>query len=263
MKNKGLIIPIIALSLGLAACETSETDPETETPTGENTEQDGSTTDSATSGVREEDQIPTESVPDDPDYALLDQAKKEYYSGELDAAAGTLSRLLQKDLSDKELLEAEAEHLKEEISEQQAENARVDSENQNGSVYSEERQSSLLMEQYESDTGQSMSEATDDELEAWLVQREKADVTDSGMNKDEAEALAFEQVRERVEIEGENYFSFVEHEDGDWVNVEVRESVKQDGVTFSNLIGLYRYNIETEELLKLDVITGEYTGLED
>ena len=263
MKNRRLLIPLLALSLFLAACASSETEPETETPTGENAEQEGSTTDSATSGVREEDQIPTESVPDDPDYALLDQAKKEYYSGELDAAAGTLSRLLQKDLSDKELLEAEAEHLKEEISEKQAENARMDSETQNDSVYSEERQSSLLTEEYEAATGQSMSEATDDELEAWLDQREEADVTDSGMTKDEAEALAFEQVRERVEIEGENYFSFVEQEDGDWVKVEVRESVEQDGVTFSNLIGLYRYNVETEELLKLDVITGEYTELED
>lgn len=292
MKNTRLIIPFLALSLGMGACQDTETDLEMETPTEENVEENdstengtdqenvaeenGSSTDSATSEVDDDDAIPTEGEATDPDYALLEQAKEEYYSGELDAASGTLSRLLQQDLSDKELLLAEAEDLKEQISQEQAEAAQEAEDSQAGTAYSEERQSALLNEDYEAETGQPLSEATDEELEAWLSERdaeksepaqeetdgeEPAESVD--MTKEEAEDHAFEQVIERADLNEEDYFYFVNHAEDNWVQVEARESVEQDGVTFSNLIGIFRYNVSTDEMQKLDVITGEYSAIEE
>ncbi|GEK89037.1 hypothetical protein AB4027_02945 [Alkalibacterium putridalgicola] len=276
MKNKRLILPMIALSLGLAACQDTTEDTGTETPTEETSDENGSTTDSATSGINDDEAIPTEGEPSDPDYALLEQAKEEYYGGNLDAASGTLSRLLQKDLSDKELLEAEAEDLKEEISQQQAEEASETAESQADSAFKEERQSALLSEEYKAATGKDLSEATDEEIEAWLTERDaeknepaqgetagEESMPESNMTRAEAENYAFEQVIERAEIDEENYFYFVNYTEDNWVQVEARESVEQDGVTFSNLIGMYRYNVSTDEMQKLDVITGDYNTIEE
>ncbi|WP_423188603.1 hypothetical protein ACO1PF_08370 [Alkalibacterium sp. f15] len=270
MKNRKYIVPLVALSFGLAACQADET--ETSTPTEESSIENESNTDKATSELVDDEKIPTEGEPTDPDYALLEQAKDEYYSGELDAAAGTLSRLLQNDLSDNELLKAEAEDLKEEIGQQQAENAKAAAEIQVASEFKEERQSTLLSEEYEATKEKSLSEATDEELESFLTEKEvqknepvvevEAANEDALMTKEEAENHAFEQVLERAVIEGENYFYFVNYEQESWVQVEAREAVEQDGVTFSNLIGIYRYNVETDEIQKLDIITGEYNPIE-
>lgn len=282
MKNRRLIIPFLALSLGMAACQDSETDTNMETPTEDSAnledvpEENGSSSDSATSGINDDDAIPTEGNASDPDYALLEQAKEEYYSGQLDAASGTLSRLLQQNLSDKKLLLAEAEDLKEQISQEQAEAAREAEDAGSETAFTEERQSALLNEEYEAETGKPMSEATDEELEAWITERdveksepvqeetdgeEPAEAAD--MTREEAENYAFEQVVERADIDEENYFYFVDHEESDWVQVEARESVEHDGVTFSNLIGIYRYNVITGDMQKLDIITGEYKVIEE
>ncbi|SFC35291.1 hypothetical protein SAMN04488102_105102 [Alkalibacterium subtropicum] len=118
MKNRRLILPMLALSLGLAGCQDTEEDTGTETPTEETADEEDSTTDSATSGVNDEEAMPTEGEPSDPDYVLLEEAKDEYYSGDLETAEEKLNQLLGNDLSGKELLEAEAEDLLEEISQQ-------------------------------------------------------------------------------------------------------------------------------------------------
>lgn len=278
MKKRQYIIPLVALSLSLSACQADEAEPDTSSPvpTEEAADEEGATTDPATSEVNDDEQIPTEGEPTDPNYALLEQAKSEYYGGELDAAAGTLSRLLRNDLTENELLQAEAEDLKEEISQQQAEEARETAESQTETAYPEERQSALLREEYEAATNQPLSEASDAELEAWLAEKEaqaaepaieEEDGAESetaeqnAMTKEEAENYAFEQVLERAELEEENYFYFVNHSEENWVQVEARESVEHDGVTFSNLIGIYRYNVETDEMQELDSITGEYNTL--
>lgn len=281
MKNRKYIVPLIALSFGLAACQADETDSSTPVPTEETTNEEGTETDNTASEVKDDEEIPTEGEPTDPNYVMLEQAKDEYYSGELDAAAGTLSRLLQNDLSENELLKAEAEDLKEEISQQQAENAKALAEIQVASEYKEERQSTLLSEEYEAAKEQSLSEATDEELGSFLTEKEveknepvvdaeAADETDTtesseknAMTKEEAENYAFEQVLTRDEVEGENYFYFVNYSEENWVQVEAREAVEQDGVTFSNLIGIYRYNVATDEMQKLDIITGEYKTSEE
>ncbi|OJF92201.1 hypothetical protein [Alkalibacterium sp. 20] len=273
MKNRKYIVPLVALSFGLAACQADEA--ETSTPTEESSSENESSTDKVTSELVDDEELLTEEEPADPNYDLLEQAKDEYYSGELDAAAGTLSRLLQNDLSDNELLKAEAEDLKEEISQQQAENAKAAAEIQVASEFTEERQSTLLSEEFEEAKEQSLSEATDEELESFLTEKEvqkteplvDAEATETtekiAMTKQEAENHAFEQVLDRAVVEGENYFYFVNYAQENWVQVEAREAVEQDGVTFSNLIGIYRYNVETDEIQKLDIITGEYNTLEE
>lgn len=284
MKKRHYIIPFVALSLSLAACQAdgAETDASSPVPSEQASDDEGTTTDPSSSEITEDEEIPTEPETTDPNYALLEQAKDEYHTGELDAAAGTLSLLLQNDLSDNELLQAEAEDLKAEISQQQAENAKEAAESQAETAYPQERQSSLLSEEYEAAGNESIEEATDAELEAWLAEKEaqadepvieeveeeineeaeseeQPETTEKTvMTKEEAENYAFEHVLERAELEGENYFYFVNHSEESWVQVEARESVEQDGVTFSNLIGIYRYNVETDDMQKLDIVTGEY-----
>lgn len=272
MKNRRLILPLIALSLGLAACGDTETDMGTETPTEDSSEENGSSNDSATSGVNDDEAIPTEGEATDPDYALLEQAKEEYYSGDLNAAEETLNQLLENDLSDKELLEAEAEDLLEEISQQLEESDAGDASAIADLNFVNERQSMIMHEEYEAATGQPLSKATDEQLETWLAQQEvqkshpakgeeasESETPDpSSMTEEEAENYAFEQVLERAEVQDENYFYFVNHSEEDWVQVEVRETATQGDVIFSNLIGMYRYNLETDEIKELNINTGEY-----
>ncbi|MER2064580.1 MAG: hypothetical protein ABS873_07995, partial [Alkalibacterium sp.] len=260
MKNRGLLIPLLAVSLGLAACQGNETESgadlpleesveEEETSQGntssdgdsEDTEDTDSSSDTAITETDAEEEGSSEGEAIDPDHALLEQAKGEYTSGELDAAAGTLSRLLQQNLSDKKLLLAEAEDLKEQISREQAEAARETEDAQAETAYPAERQSALVNEEFETQTGQPLNESTDEELEAWLAEQEaqksepvqtdqtaeeeQADSAD--MTKEEAERYALDQVLKRADIEQDNYFYFVNHSKESWVQVEAREAVEQ------------------------------------
>lgn len=78
----------------------------------------------------------------------------------------------------------------------------------------------------------------------------------------EAEDYAFNQSVDRLKLNNENYSIFVDRTDDQWVSIEVRETVKQDGVEWSNLIGLYRYDLQTDSIEKMDSVTGEYQTVE-
>lgn len=265
MNKKMMMLPIVLLGFGLAACEGEEQETviETEEVTDESVAED------------QESQDPIEEEPQDENaeeelvneaeenyQSLLDQAKREYEAEQLDAAAGTLSVLLQNDLTDHEAIKTEAENLKEEIHVLQAENAReVAGAYSEDSTYQDERQSAILAEEYLESTGLSIEEATDEELMEWFIQREadgdQAEEAEE-WTKEEAENYAFDQLLLLEDLNYEAYIFFVNLMEDDWVQLEVREPVEQDGVTWSNLIGLYRFNVSTDELLKLDIVTGEY-----
>lgn len=262
MTRKMMFLPIALLGFGLAACQQEELDAviETEEVVDESiTEAQGSdeqTDDQEQTG--EENEL---NETDEKYQRLLDQAKREYEAEELDASAGTLSVLLLNDLSDHSEIRDEGESLKQEIEALQAENAReIAGTFTEESMYKEERQSAILNEEYLAATGKSVQEATDDELSNWFAQKEINEQQEEAESwtKEEAENYAFDQLILLEDLNYEQYFFFVNLMEEEWVQIEVRESVEQDGVSWSNLIGLYRFNVSSDELLKLDSVTGEY-----
>lgn len=275
MTKKIMIIPIALLGFSLGACQQEEQEAVIET---EEVAED--TTDEVTEvEEQDEDQDAEEDLEakDEEDseetdsneigervQSLLDQAKREYEAEELDAASGTLSLLLENDLTNHPDILAEAETLKEEIHTLQAENARevagayTETEN---SEYKDERQSAIISQEYSDATGQSIMEASDEELAEWFAQKEsdaEPEEETESWTKEEAENYAFDQLIMSENLNYENYIFFVNLMEDEWVQMEVREPVEQDGVTWSNLIGLYRFNVSTDELQKLDMVTGDY-----
>lgn len=194
---------------------------------------------------------------------LLKQAERQYEAEQFDAAAGTLSKLFQYDLSHHEELAEKAEALRADIQVVQAEKAHADLEK---SEFEKERQSALLAEEYLNATGQSINLASDDDLKTWFSEKESSDGGEDNAREwttEEAENYAFDQLMILENLNVEHYFFFVNMIEDDWVQLEAREAVEQDGVTWSNLIGLYRYNVSTDELQKLDTVTGEYDTIQN
>lgn len=269
MPKRLLVLSTLLLSLGLSACQGDTEETMTEDEVSETAILDTASADSA-----EDDELTNEpeaemaeevEANDEADHEknevlieLLTQAEKEYEAEHYDAAAGTMSKLFKYDLSDYSDLAEKADSLNASIQSIQASNA--SSTNQE-SAYKEERQSAILAEEFLTATGQSIETASDDDLSTWLSEKEAekdAQNSERDWTKEEAENYAFDQLIILEELNYENYFFFVNMTADDWVQLEAREAVEQDGVTWSNLIGLYRYNVSTDELQKLDAVTGEY-----
>lgn len=274
MSKRLVVLSTLLLSMGLSACqgdteatiteEVSET-AVLDTASADSAEDDELSDDSEAELAEEAEEAEEAETNEESDSdkneeleALLTRAEKEYEAEQFDAAAGTLSKLFQHDLSDASDLAEKAENLQASIQSVQASNA---SNNDQESAYKEERQSAILAEEYLTATGQSIETASDEDLSAWLSEKEAekdAENSERDWTKEEAENYAFDQLILLEELSYENYFFFVNMTTDDWVQLEAREAVEQDGVTWSNLIGLYRYNVSTDELQKLDAVTGEY-----
>lgn len=278
MKKWTKIITLLTVGAALAACSNNNDEavvaPETEQET---------TTETATETTTEttEETKPVDETEDQRAayQAELDQAQAQYDNEQLDESAGTLSVLLKEDLTDYQAIQVEAEGLLEKVTLAQAEQARqVAGTSSDKTEYQTERSSSVLAEKYLAETGQSIEAATDEELGSWLsAQDKKAEETSSSSETDaeetteteaepetkfatdeEAEDYAFDQLIGRLGLSNENYSYFVNKTDDQWVTIEARESMEQDGVEWSNMIGMYRYNLENDSIEKLDSITGEY-----
>lgn len=257
--KKVLLGFILSCAVGLAACQPTEEEPvEPVEETGTETSEDSETGDPEVEDTLAED--------DDQELMykeMLAQAQVFVDSKEYDEAAGTLTVLLESDLSEYPEIKLQAETLNAEIADNQTGidgiSGGTDLE---ASLFKEERQSELVSQLYQDETGQAIEDATDEQLQIWLEADEESQIEESSMTKEEAEDYAFEQLLERVNLENEAYFFFVNQEDAEWVQLEARESVDQDGVAWSNLIGMYRYNIQTDDLLQLDSATGEYSSVE-
>ncbi|GEN51154.1 hypothetical protein [Alkalibacterium pelagium] len=263
MSKRYWILAVAVMGLGLSACQQNEAAEEEEVAVtieepAEDAENDGAVS------VEEPEEEADEFL--EHYQSLLDQSIREYEADQLDAAAGTLSLLLENDLEEYPELREEAEGLLEEIKEIQAQKAAEVAEAQTEeSRYKEERQSALYSDDYFNATGQSMEEASDEELDVWFAQKaeaeEESDEAEHEWTKEEAENYAFDQLMLHENLAFEKYIYFVNQAEQDWVNIEVREPVEQDGVAWSNMIGIYRFNVSTNELQKLDTVTGQYSSL--
>lgn len=273
MSKRLFVLSTLVLSLGLTACqgETEATladDEVMETEAFDSESNDSTETEESADESEGEVEELEEAEEGQDDYQaeieqFLEQAEKQFAADQFDAAAGTLSKLFQYNLSDHEELAEKAEAMKADIQVVQAEKANADLEE---SAFEKERQSALLAEEYLNATGESIETASDEELENWFESEAAEDQPGNQeieWTKEEAENYAFDQLIILENLNFENYFFFVNMTDDEWVQLEAREAVDQDGVTWSNLIGLYRYNVLTDELQKLDTVTGEYDTIQN
>lgn len=273
MSKRLVVLSALLLSLGLSACNEDTDETVTDEEVNETAVLDTASADSAEVDIQEDESEPEldesveieESQQDKIEQLnqLLKQAEKQYQAEQFDAAAGTLSKLFQYDLSEYDELAEKAENLKADIQSIQAEKA--DSTLQE-SVFKEERQSAILSEEFLTATGQRIEDASDEDLADWISEKEAQAITDDSereWTKEEAENYAFDQLMILEDLNYENYFFFVNMTAEDWVQLEAREAIERDGVSWSNLIGLYRYNVYSDELQKLDTVTGEYETVQN
>lgn len=86
-------------------------------------------------------------------------------------------------------------------------------------------------------------------------------VSTGAVNDVEKEEAALKAVDDYVDYELENYIYLIhQEENGEWVQVEVREQMPNQDQT--NLVDLYRYNSETGELEAFDFIEGTYLPID-
>ncbi|WP_027108955.1 hypothetical protein [Lacticigenium naphthae] len=211
---------------------------------------------------------------------MIDTAKEQYEANKYDAAAGTLSVLLQNDLSDFEAIQVEAQGLLSEINQIQADEVKKELE-QTETNYQTERSSEIANQEFEKDTEQPIKEATDEEIEAWLAKNESAksvkaeeidqeakdtsESTSENMSEElnqevmatEKETEVLNKVMEKLEIDPRGYEFFLVEAEGIY-QVEVREPLEIDEVEISHLIAIVEYNTEEDTYKKLDPVTGEY-----
>lgn len=142
---------------------------------------------------------------------------------------------------------------------------------------SEATDSEESIESEESLSEESLSEETAVEETEVLEETETAEITEEPVTKEaektpvveaatpeETEDLnpniqeAVNQLLAETSIELENYvFFFTETEE--YVEIEVREDIDADATP---LVGIYRYILETDELLANDYLTGEFIPFE-
>lgn len=86
-------------------------------------------------------------------------------------------------------------------------------------------------------------------------------VSTGAVNDVEKEEAALKAVDDYVDYELENYIYLIhQEENGEWVQVEVREQMPNQDQT--NLVDLYRYNSEKGELEAFDFIEGTYLPID-
>lgn len=206
-----------------------------------------------------------------------ENSSAQYEAGQLDEAAGTIDTLLQNDLSDYPELEEKANALKSEINVAQAEKAMANAHAEliENSAYKAERSSDLAASEFAEATGKDIQTATDDEIEAWLNEKEAAESeAETGTESDDSSSDSSEQespmtaeeernfvLDEVVRITGhspeENQF-FASKIDEDTYQVEIRFAHEVEGVEISNMMGMFRYHLSSQELEQMDPLTGEY-----
>ena len=112
---------------------------------------------------------------------MLNEAKKQYQNGELDAASGTLQLLLQNELSNEKELKQEAEELQKEINLAQSKDKKNEelTKIKNETKYKTERVSDLAATEFEEDTGGNIVSASDSEIRTWLENKKAREIKNS------------------------------------------------------------------------------------
>ena len=203
---------------------------------------------------------------------MLNEAKKQYQNGELDAASGTLQLLLQNELSNEKELKQEAENLQKEINLAQSKDKKNEelTKIKNETKYKTERVSDLAATEFEEDTGGDIVSASDSEIKTWLENKKddtnrrvssknpEDETTDAVVEEMEEQEQVLIEVTDKIGIEAKEYEFFIIKTDDHMYQIEIRQANEMDGISISNMIGIFKYNFETKSLEKMNPITGEF-----
>lgn len=248
------------------------------------TENNGTTESSASSEVVSvsEDSSSQEVTAEATYQKMYDDSLAQFEAGKLDEAAGSIDTLLQNDLTEYSELEAKATELKTKINSAQAEKAKADESAAliEQSAYKTERTSDLAATEFKEATGHDIKTVSDDEIQAWLTEKEAAAeqssstaasseaATSSSAASSTSEAPVMTAEEERTEVlnkvvsmtgisaEGNQFY--VSKIDEGTYQIEIRHAHEVDGVEISNMVGMFQYNLSDEILLKMDPLNGEY-----
>src|SRR5699024_5790826 len=204
---------------------------------------------------------------------MLQEARTQFEKGEWDAAAGTLSILLQNDLSEETELKKEAETLQNEVSQAQAKDKKNETLTQvtQSTKYKTERYSSLAAQEFSQDTGGDITTADDKEIEEWLASKKVDDERrvsskdseetdhDAAVEEMEEQEQVLKEITEKANIDPAGHEFFLIKTDAHHYQVEIRQPHAVDGVEVSNMIGIFRYDFDSKMLEKMDPVTGEYS----
>ncbi|WP_035445127.1 hypothetical protein [Atopococcus tabaci] len=275
MKNWKTSALLLASTLVLTACGTQTQEAGEDTAETVNTAQ----VDTSQSSAEQVDTAsqPVEETDVEATYEnMLAQGREEYEAGLLDAAGGTLTLLLENDLSQYEAIETEALDLQEEIKAAQAEKAREEMETvPEETAYATERQSVLAAEEFNKATGEDIQSVSDEEIGAWLDEKEQAEAEkiQASATEDTSEAesvlseeellqqeqqAVLESVIRQLGLEPEGRQFFLVKTDEQTYQVEIRQPHAVEDVEISNMLGIFEYNMETGTLKKMNPVTGEY-----
>ena len=211
----------------------------------------------------------------------------QFENGKLDEAAGTIENVLENDLSGDAELKDQATELKIKINTAQAEKVKSDEtvallEN---SAYKTERVSDLAATEFKEATGQDIKSVSDDKIKTWLAEKEATEnsttassitssiassestVRSSSVSSSTAPVISAEEERIMVlekiialtGISAQDNQFYSSKEDEKTYQVEVRHAHEVDEVEISNMVGMFKYNLLTETLMKMDPLTGEYS----
>lgn len=213
----------------------------------------------------------------------------QFENGKLDEAAGSIELVLENDLSDYPELKTQATELKTKINAAQAEKVKSDEtatllEN---SKYKTERVSELAGTEFKAATGQDIKNASDEMIKNWLIEKEAAEkettenstpsssgsvegssenASSSSVSSEKEPVISAEEERNMVldkivsltGISAKDNQFYASKEDETNYQVEVRHAHEVDGVGISNMVGMFKYDLSTETLMKMDPLTGEY-----
>ena len=222
---------------------------------------------------------------------LYQSSLAQFENGKLDEAAGSIEIVLENDLSDYPELKAQATELKTKINTAQAEKVKSDktAELLENSVYKTERVSELAATEFKDATGQEIKSASDDAIKTWLADKEATEnsattssdsattssdsatvssesVSSSSVSSEAIPVISVEEERNNVldkiisltGISAKDNQFYASKEDENTYQVEVRHAHEVDGVGISNMVGMFKYDLSTETLMKMDPLTGEY-----
>ncbi|WP_277630270.1 hypothetical protein [Atopococcus tabaci] len=271
MKNWKTSALLLTSTLVLTACGTQTQE------AGEDTAETANTAQVDTSQKDSAAQVDTASQPVEETYEdMLAQGREEYEAGLLDAAGGTLTLLLENDLSQYSAIETEALELQEEIKAAQAEKAREEMDTlPEETEYATERQSVLAAEEFNKATGEDIQSVSDEEIGAWLDEKEQAEAEkiQASATEDTSEAesvlseeellqqeqqAVLESVIRQLGLEPEGRQFFLVKTDEQTYQVEIRQPHAVEDVEISNMLGIFEYNMETGTLKKMNPVTGEF-----
>jgi len=241
-----------------------------ETTDSESSQSQEENTDSESSSTGETTEVSTNET-----QSAIDKATSQLNNGALDKAALTI-RTLEEEQGDS-LTENEVSQI-EEIKQNIDSEKMTQAETNQPSEYQEVRQSSVMKEKFEETTGENLEDASDEEVETWLNEQDTSgsentpqnNTEENNQNKnqdsssnqpktdEELKNYALNQVTEQTGLLSENYAYFVDLQEDNWVTVEIREEHSDGATEWTTMVGLYRYNVETDTLEKMDPVTGEF-----